>query len=96
METKLEAWTDKIQQWKDSGLSGAAWCRENDVVYSQFLYRKERVAQQTPESFVELRDPQSDESGIEIEIQGIVVRLAKDFDAQALLCCLKLLRTMAC
>lgn len=66
------------------------------MVYSQFLYRKERIAQHTPGSFVELRDPQSDESGIEIEIQGIIVRLAKSFDAAALLCCLKLLRTVAC
>jgi hypothetical protein len=66
MEAKIEAWTDKIQRWKDSGLSGAAWCRENDVVYSQFLYRKERVARQSPGSFVEPKDPEHDESGIEI------------------------------
>ena len=92
MEVKMEAWADKIQRWKESGLSGAAWCRENDVVYSQFLYRKERATQQAPGAFMELRDPQSDESGIEIEIQGATIRLAKSFDAAALLCCLKLLR----
>ena len=96
MAGRLEAWTDKVRQWRSSGLSAAAWCKERGVIYSQFLYWRERIAQKAVEPFVELKDPQSDESGIEIDIHGITVRLAKEFDASSLLCCLKLLRAVAC
>ena len=97
MAGKLEAWTDKVRQWRSSGLSAAAWCKEGGVIYNQFLYWRERIAQQTAESFVELQDSHDSQgSGIEIEAMGVTVRLATGFDSSDLLRCLRVIGAMAC
>lgn len=97
MAEKLEAWITQVGRWKGSGLSAAAWCRENGVDYPQFLYWRERIAKRGAESFVELTDAKSsEESGIELEAQGVTVRLTKGFDSFDLLRCLRVIGAMAC
>ncbi|NGX62101.1 MAG: hypothetical protein K940chlam9_01595 [Chlamydiae bacterium] len=39
----VEAWKKKIQRQTVSGKSIAQWCRENQVVYSQFFYWKAKL-----------------------------------------------------
>ncbi|SHK60651.1 IS66 family insertion sequence element accessory protein TnpA [Paramaledivibacter caminithermalis] len=31
-------WEKRIKEYKDSGLSGAQWCRENNLSYHAFKY----------------------------------------------------------
>ena len=60
-----------MRQWEGSGLSAAAWCWENEVVYCQFLYWRERILDPTAGTFVELTEPKIDDSGIAIEVRGL-------------------------
>lgn len=38
-----EQWLQRIKSWQDSGLSQAAWCRQNDVKASRFGYWKKKL-----------------------------------------------------
>ena len=97
MAEKLEIWITPVEQQKNSGLSAASWCRENGVVYSKFLYWRERIAQQTAERFVELEDSHRTEGGsIELEVMGMTVRLATGFASADLLRCLRVIGSVAC
>ena len=95
-----EKWKIRFEQWRESDLSGAAWCRENNITYQVFLYWRKKLepSQETvpsSESFVELLDsknPHKLGTGIEVECQGVRIHLSKDFDAASFLRCLKLLR----
>ena len=97
MAGKLETWSTQVGRWKNSGLSAASWCREEGVVYSQFLYWREQIAQASREPFVELQDSHRTEGGsIELEVMGVTVRLATGFDSADLLRCLRVIRAVAC
>ena len=55
MSAPTPEWTDKIAAWRHSGLSIAAWCRENSESYYRFLYWRDRVPgeqRQEPGKFV--------------------------------------------
>lgn len=92
MAEKWKGWIPQVEQWRGSGLSAAAWCRENGIVYSQFLYWRQRIAQETGQPFIELTEAQDPrESGIEIETRGITLRLARGFDSTELLRCLQVI-----
>jgi hypothetical protein len=98
---KVESWSQRIQQWKQSGKSLAQWSRENDFIYSQTLYWKMRFLGSksktvVPNQFIELQDDQATGSGIIIETEGVRVHVATDFDTPTLLRCLALLKGKAC
>ena len=38
MPSLKQQWAKKIAAWQESGLSIAAWCRQNDVGYHRFHY----------------------------------------------------------
>ena len=40
-------WSEKITVWQNSGLSIAAWCRQNGESYHRFLYWRRRLQQTT-------------------------------------------------
>ena len=35
-------WAKMLQEWVDSGLSGAKWCRENNIPINAFRYWKDK------------------------------------------------------
>ncbi|MDN3508841.1 MAG: hypothetical protein P0S93_02275 [Candidatus Neptunochlamydia sp.] len=37
-KTLRRFWQEKLEEWKTSGLSGSAWCRQNQLSYYQFNY----------------------------------------------------------
>jgi len=39
-EEKREYWLSHIENWGKSGLSQAEYCREQDLIYSRFIYWK--------------------------------------------------------
>jgi len=94
-------WKNSIALQRSSGYSAAAWCRDNSVIYHQFLYWKRRLERvpatnTSNEAFYELRQPQPDESGIEIVVEGLVVPISKRFDPATLANCLSLIRGLTC
>lgn len=56
--TTEHEWLERIQSWRDSGLSQKAWCQQNSVRASQFGYWKRKLdttprpTSQQPAAFV--------------------------------------------
>lgn len=97
------AWEIKINNWRESGLSGRAWCHQNHIRYHVFLYWRKKLDEVAPSrnqcralssvgTFYELLDPPKNGVGIEVECQRTVLRLAKDFDGAIFQRCVQLLR----
>jgi hypothetical protein len=88
-----ENWERYLEQWKASGLTGSEWCRENNLTYCVFLYWKKKLNSSHP--FVELKDS-STVSEIEVEFQGFLIRLSKNFDEQTFQKCVQTLKRTSC
>jgi hypothetical protein len=87
-------WSEKIHKQMASGKSIAAWCREEGVSYSGFLYWHKRIqkpislSQVERSSFIEC--PQDSEVWIDIILEGAKLSLSKNFNRASLLFCLRL------
>ena len=89
-------WQERFNNWKKSGLSGKAWCKEHQVNYAQFCYWKRRLLQDhrlLQDTFIEVKDS-SVKAGIEIICDKVSIRLSKDFDSATLRDCLRVLRNL--
>jgi len=72
--TKQQYWEEYLYHYEASGMSKAAYCRENNLVYHQFVWWHKRLCSQLKEGaepFVALQHklviPTHRESGIVIE-----------------------------
>jgi predicted AAA+ superfamily ATPase len=95
-EKRLE-WKEKILRQKESGLSIAKWCLQNQVVLQSFYYWKAQIFPKSAlgrESFTELVDEK--ETGIFIEYQKVRIYLDKNFDSSILKRCLLALKEISC
>jgi hypothetical protein len=95
-----EKWSARLDDWKKSGISGMAWCKQEKTPYHQFNYWKKRLLNHKQpkfdtQSFVEL-DDDSDTSGVEVVLNEISIRLSRDFDSTTLLRCLRTLKEAKC
>ena len=43
MSSKLSTWMKRVEAWRESGQSAAAFCRSRDLTYSQFVYWQRRL-----------------------------------------------------
>lgn len=97
MSELCEQWTDKISAWCKSGLSMAAWCRENNESYYRFIYwRRKLEPAPAPESpsggrFVELTWQQSP---LSLTYNGITLQIESGFDPALLRDVLTVLKTV--
>ena len=80
-------WFDLIETWKISGMSGAAWCRENSVAYHCFLYwRRRREQTISDDNALVRREPgmgftEIIHSGtLTAEVGGVRLHLERGFD----------------
>ena len=81
MSPLSQQWTEKLSDWRRSGLSMAAWCRQNDEGYYRFLYWRKRLQPKEPESpgkFVELSVGRN--QALRLECNGIYLHLDHGFD----------------
>jgi hypothetical protein len=78
-----EQWAEKITAWRESGLSIAAWCRQNDEGYHRFLYWRKRLEPKTQSSgrFVELSIASAT---MAVECNGVTVHIERGFDRDLL------------
>ena len=95
---KKANWETIFRKQKESGLSVARWCKENQVCRTSFNYWNDRIFTK-PEllrsDFVEM--PLTEQgSGISIEYQGLRVIIEKSFDPITLRACISALRGVSC
>ena len=87
-------WPARLADWRRSGLSVAAWCRNHAVSYHTFLYWRRRLDDHLPEStgiFVQLTAP-ADPEPIALECNGVFVHVPAGFDSGLLSDILALLK----
>jgi hypothetical protein len=100
-DSKLQrSWKQKLEDWRASGLNGAAWCRQEAIAYRVFHYWKKKFesnlsATQSPEKFIEIPEG-TNEVGLVLECRDVLVHLTKGFDAELLQDCLQVLRRLRC
>jgi hypothetical protein len=96
---KQELWIARIEDWNRSGLSGSAWCKKQNVPYSQFYYWKSRLSndqvQNDPQTFIEIEDA-TDISGVEVQVGEFSIRVSKDFDSGTFSKCVHALIGVLC
>lgn len=42
-------WREQIETWKESGLSGARFCQDHDLIYHRFVYWRQKFDASTPQ-----------------------------------------------
>lgn len=80
MSPAAQKWSVKIAAWQNSGLSLAAWCRENSVSYHSANHWRRRLTginRSDRGVFVELTLPSAP---ISLECNGVLVHVSKGFD----------------
>ncbi len=76
-----DEWSGKISAWRESGLSIAAWCRDNAEEYHRFIYWRKRLGmpeRQQLGMFVEL---ELAAPPLALECNGVYVHVSAGFDA---------------
>ena len=93
---KVSLWHKRFEAWRESGESMLAWCQEQKLSYRQFAYYKRQFSkaeeQEGPAQFIELKDRELD-CGISIECQGLSIYLKSHFDEEALMRCIRALKS---
>jgi len=79
MSTLTHEWTEKLADWSGSGLSIAAWCRQNDVNYHRFLYWRKRL-ETPPEGAGRFVQLSVGKSPLHLECNGIMIHVGHGFD----------------
>ena len=101
-EKQKNEWKEKVLNQEASGLSIKRWCRENGESAYIFHYWKSKLFQKelTQDSFIEIKNNEplkrSEESGVQIEYEGFLLHLEKDFDSFSLVRCLKAVKGAVC
>lgn len=96
MSALSQEWMEKLAAWRSSGLSIAAWCRQNAEGYHRFLYWRKRLEPQrsaVPGRFVELTLGHG-QSPLYLECNGIYLHVDKGFDPSLLTEVLAVLKTV--
>jgi predicted DNA-binding protein YlxM (UPF0122 family) len=92
---KRQEWKDRIATWEKTDLSVPEWCRQNSVNRSSFYewlrkskkstVKKKSKSQTKQKAFIEIPfDNLLEKIGIEIQCQGVNVRVEKAFDEETL------------
>lgn len=90
----LIEWSEKIKEQKLSNKSIPVWCREKGISYNTFLYWLKKITSNplqssTKSAFFEVPE---ECPPIEISLPGVRISICKDFDRNALVNFLGLLK----
>lgn len=82
----IKQWSEKIEQQKMSGKSAAAWCRENNVSYKNFLKWRTRLSSDQDLNRASFLEPveQQDPAWMEITMHGAKCTFTKKFNRQTM------------
>ena len=94
--TNKDHWIKIIQDWEKSGEIAKYWCEKYNVPYVSFITWRKKIKEATSmkegTSFIEIVDKEENSCTIEIEYQGFILFLKKNFDETLAKKCLKLLK----
>jgi hypothetical protein len=101
---KLDQWRAKVTQQRESRLSIASWCHQNDIAVHTFYYWRNRLFPKTTikrSDFEEIPeqqkpDTQNQKSGVRLMYQEFCIHLELQFDTETLKLCLKALKELPC
>ena len=85
--TKRDHWKSVLDRWRESGLSKAAFCRENGIRPWQFHYWCRRLAEPEPlnDGFARVQCAEFGGTGVRVRLpSGLTLELAPDFDPEVL------------
>ena len=84
-----------LEQWKASGASVSQWCKQWNIPEGTFYYWKRVLFPSHHEkTFTEIA--KKEQSDIEVECNGIAIRIRPGFDEDALVTFLKAVRRVGC
>lgn len=104
-EESKDQWKKNILKQRESGLSIACWCRNNNIADHSFYYWQRKFSLTTildRSSFTEISDQKqigtSDlkGAGIIIEYQGMRIHLEQQFETSVLKQCIEVLKETMC
>lgn len=49
MQQRTDYWRQQLDNWIESGLSGAAFCKQHELVYHQFAYCRSKLSKANKE-----------------------------------------------
>ena len=92
-------WTERVEQWKASGLAASVWCRKNNICYMLFIKWKNRLntnpQAKSASNFIELKEKPAN-NGITLECEGVKILLSDQFNPEVLVRCIKTLKNHLC
>jgi hypothetical protein len=100
-----DRWKENIINQSQSGLSIAAWCRQNQVAVHAFYYWRNKAFPKSIDraNFKEIleqnldgTDTQSQSSGVSLQYQEVYIHLDRQFDASTFKQCLKIIMEVSC
>lgn len=94
-EDATQKWQQNILDQRQSGLSIAAWCRQNAIPCHIFHYWQRKLSPKpflTRSAFSELASKEAAKPTITLEYQGFSIHLDQHFDSIALKRCLEVLK----
>lgn len=89
-------WKGNILKQRQSKLSIASWCRQNNVAAHVFYYWQSRLFPKPAfdrSCFLESVEEKIESSGIVLEYHGIKLHIEEHFNSSALKKCLEVLKT---
>ena len=96
-------WKEKIIDQSQSGLSIAAWCRQNNIKIHTFIYWRDKCQPKSIDRsdfkevpIQQIVDTLPKKSGISLQYQEFCIFLEQQFDATALKHCLQILKELSC
>ncbi len=93
---EVSIWRARVHQWRSSGKSAAAWCREAQIPYQHFIKWRRQLAIENKPDFIELPPTLEleEKSGLTFMFAGIQLAMKRDFDEETLLKCLRVMRRL--
>jgi len=74
-------WQVKVEEFKQSGKTQTAWCKEQGIPSGTFQYHLKKYYPSAPKQFIELRSPPR---GLKLRLGTICIELDPDFDEKTL------------
>lgn len=91
LEEKRRFWKQQIEGWYSSNQTRAAYCRQHDLSYDQFIYWKRKFRRDSKSSFIELKLPPvtlpkiiATTSSLRISVSRFQIAVEQGFDPEVL------------
>jgi hypothetical protein len=94
-ENFKQQWKENILKQRQSKLSIAFWCRQNNVASHLFYYWQSRLFPKPffdRSSFLEAVEEKDNPTGISLECQGVILYIKEHFNPSVLKKCLEVVK----